>query len=823
MHLLLHACLGLLYSHQILFCSAATDTLSHGRELAKDDRLVSANGKFALGFFQTGSKSHNNTYLGIWFNKVPELTPVWTANQDKPISSQASPHLTISSDGNLIILAQSTVLWSTQANLTTNDTIVTLLNSGNLVLQNSSNSSHTFWESFDYPTDTALSGAKLGWNKITGLNRQLVSRKNSVDQASGIYSAGMDSNGIGFQMWNSSVVYWSSGTWNGKFFSSEPEMVAGSSVVNYTYFKSDQESYFIYTVLDENMIMANVLGVSGQRMMRIWTGQNWIMLGTIPKSDKCEIYATCGPFTICSNNAHTLCSCMKGFSIKSPEDWELEDTSGGCIRNTPLNCGGENTNNVGIADKFYTMPGVRLPPNGKEIVSSANADECAQVCLSNCSCTAYSYGKGGCSIWQDILINVATDYNNGETLSVRLAAKEVLSGKTKRSVGKIFGAIGPSILTMGFIIIIVTLMRRKGKLSCYKVDDGQGGVGIISYKYVDLQRATKNFSEKLGGGSFGSVFKGCLPDSSTIAVKRLDGARQGDKQFRAEVSSIGVIQHINLVKLTGFCCDGDRRLLVYEYMANNSLDAHLFGSNNTYLDWGIRCQIALGVARGLAYLHHSCHDCIIHCDIKPENILLDASFLPKIADFGMAKFLGRDFSRVVTTMRGTFGYLAPEWISGTAITPKVDVYGYGMVLLEIISGRRNWRVKLPSNDDQEGNFSTLVSHKIDDDERNLSVDLTHNHDDYAGNFPVQAFHKLHHGNIESLADPRLKGDVNLEEVERLCKVACWCIQDNEFDRPYMNEVVQFLEGTLKPDMPPMPKLLYRIAGFSFHDNLDADI
>ena len=215
---------------------------------------------------------------------------------------------------------------------------------------------------------------------------------------------------------------------------------------------------------------------------------------------------------------------------------------------------------------------------------------------------------------------------------------------------------------------------------------------VFLQSHADLQRAAKNFSEKLGGGGFGSVFKGCLGDSFTmVAVKRLDGNHQGEKQFRAEVSSIGIIQHINLVKLIGFCCEGDKRLLVYEYMPKHSLDVLLLkkASSDTVLDWSLRYQIAVGVARGLAYLHTGCRECIIHCDIKPENILLDAAFVPKIADFGMAKVLGREFSHAITTMRGTIGYLAPEWIGGEAVTSKVDVYSYGMVLFELISGRRN--------------------------------------------------------------------------------------------------------------------------------------
>uniref|UniRef100_A0A8R7P3G1 non-specific serine/threonine protein kinase n=1 Tax=Triticum urartu TaxID=4572 RepID=A0A8R7P3G1_TRIUA len=327
-----------------------------------------------------------------------------------------------------------------------------------------------------------------------------------------------------------------------------------------------------------------------------------------------------------------------------------------------------------------------------------------------------------------------------------------------------------------------------GLLPLYYVNQGSVG-GIIAFKYTDLVRATKNFYEKLGVGCFGSVYKGVLSDSKTIvAVKRLDGAHQGEKQFRAEVSSVGLIQCIKLVKLIGFCCAGDHRLLVYEHMLNGSLDGHLFKKSNAnivVLNWNIRCQIALGVARGLCYLHQGCRECIIHCDIKPENILLDESFFPKIADFGLAAFMGRDFSRVMTTFRGTAGYLAPEWLTGVAITPKIDVYGFGMVLLEIISGRRNSPIEIPYN-------------------TRSSSTRYQNVEEY---FPVQAISKLHGGDVKSLVDPWLDGDFNLEEAERICKVACWCIQDNEFDRPTMGEVVRILEGLQEINMPPMLRLL----------------
>ncbi|KAK3162696.1 hypothetical protein QOZ80_1BG0092590 [Eleusine coracana subsp. coracana] len=312
--------------------------------------------------------------------------------------------------------------------------------------------------------------------------------------------------------------------------------------------------------------------------------------------------------------------------------------------------------------------------------------------------------------------------------------------------------------------------HRRRKINGTTIADGS----LTSFKYRDLQFLTKNFSERLGAGSFGSVFKGVLPGTTTVAVKKLEGFHQGEKQFRAEVSTIGNIQHINLIRLLGFCSEGAKRLLVYEYMPNGSLDKHLFGTNSITLNWKLRCQIAVGIARGLAYLHEECRDCIIHCDIKPQNILLDASFVPKLADFGLAKLLGRDFSRVLTSMRGTIGYLAPEWISGEAITTKADVFSYGMVLFEIISGKRN---------------------------------LDHTETSIKSFFPALVARKLLDGEVQTLFSPDLIDDANVQELEKTCKVACWCVQDKESSRPTMGHIVKILEGVVDVEMPPVPRYL----------------
>uniref|UniRef100_M8AXL9 Receptor-like serine/threonine-protein kinase n=1 Tax=Aegilops tauschii TaxID=37682 RepID=M8AXL9_AEGTA len=774
--------------------SATTDTISAAQPLAGGEKLVSGNGRGALGFFETGSDS--NWYMGIWFNTVPKLTPAWVANRDDPIKNITSLELTISGDGNLVILnrSSSSIIWSSQARATATDTIAVLLNTGNLVLQNSSsNPSDVFWQSFDYPTDTFLPGAKLGYDKVTGLNRRLVSWKNLIDPATGAYHEELDPSGLDqflLTPLNSSTPYWYSGVWNGQYFALMPEMSNGY-FMNFTFVDNDQEKYFMYTLHDETTVIRNYVDVSGQAKTNMWqeSSQNWVPMFAQPKA-QCDVYAVCGPSTICDDNTLPSCNCMKGFAVRSPKDWKLYDLTSGCLRNTPLDCSNRSTIST---DRFYPMPCVRLPQNDDHSKpAAASSGECAQICLGDCSCTAYSFVKGECSAWHGELLDWRqhqcsdSSSTNGETLYLRLAAKEFPSQQaSRRGKTNVILVISATVASLGLLaalVLLIIIWRNRTKLSGGTLKIAKGVNGIIAFRYADLQRATKSFSEKLGGGSFGSVFKGSLGDSTTIAVKRLDHANQGEKQFRAEVSSIGIIHHINLVRLIGFCCEGGRRLLVYEHMPNRSLDLHLFQSNAT-MPWHARYQIALGVARGLAYLHDSCQDCIIHCDIKPENILLDASFAPKIADFGMAKLLGRDFSRVLTTVRGTAGYLAPEWISGVAVTTKIDVYSYGMVLLEIISGRRNSWAPCSCGGD---------------------------HGVY---FPVNVAQKLLEGSdIGSLVDHMLHGDVNLDEAATACKVACWCIQDDEFDRPTMGEVVQILEGLSEISVPPMPRVLQAMSG-----------
>ncbi|XP_057852638.1 G-type lectin S-receptor-like serine/threonine-protein kinase At2g19130 [Cryptomeria japonica] len=211
-------------------------------------------------------------------------------------------------------------------------------------------------------------------------------------------------------------------------------------------------------------------------------------------------------------------------------------------------------------------------------------------------------------------------------------------------------------------------------------------------------------------------------------------------------------------------------MLVYEYLQNGSLNSFLSGKSkedDRVLDWNTRFGIALGTARGLYYLYEECRDCIIHCDIKPENILLNADFSSKVADFGLAKLVGRDFSTVLTTTRGTRGYLAPEWLTGMPITAKVDVYSFGMTLLEIISGRRN-------ND--------------------LSLQESQRY------FPTWAATQIQKGNAMGIVDERIADKADIEQVKRAAVVSILCIQKDENGRPSMAQVVRMLQGIIEGDM-----------------------
>ncbi|KAI4334047.1 hypothetical protein L6164_018785 [Bauhinia variegata] len=757
-----------LYAHP----SLGADKITSNQSLSGDQTIVSACGIFRLGFFKPSNSS--NYYVGMWYNKVSVQTIVWVANRDTPVSDTTAAKLTISG-GNLVLFNESQMpVWSTNLNSASSSSVeAVLLDSGNLVLRQDT-SSEFLWQSFDHPTHTWLPGGKLKLDTRTKQPNYLTSWKNSENPAPGLFSLELDPKETTSYLilWNKSQQYWSSGRWNGQIFSEVPEMM-GNRLYNTTFVSDSNESYFTYNMYNTSIMSRFVMDVSGKIKQFIWSeaSEQWTLIWSQPRR-QCEVYDLCGAFGSCDENSLTFCNCLTGFEPKLQNDWNLNDYSGGCQRKTQLQCESSNPSS-GKNDRFLAMSNMKLPQHSQS-VGVGNAGECETTCLSNCSCTAYAYDSNGCSIWSGDLLNLqqsSQDDSSGKTLYLKLAASEFSDSKGNKRI--VIGIVVGAVVVVGVLlaIFVFPMLRRRRR----KKATGLEGT-LMVFGYRDLRNATKNFSEKLGRGGFGSVFKGTLPDSSVIAVKKLESVGQGEKQFRAEVITIGTVQHVNLVRLRGFCSEGTKKLLVYDYMPNSSLDSHLFRQKNpNVLDWELRYQIALGTARGLNYLHDKCRDCIIHCDIKPENILLDADFRPKVADFGMAKLVGRDFSRVLTNMRGTRGYLAPEWLSGLAITSKADVYSYGMMLFELVSGRRNSEL---SEDGQVKFFPAL-----------------------AANIVSQG------GDVVSVLDPRLNGNADIEELTRMIKVASWCTQDEEAHRPAMGQVVQMLEGVLDVNLPPVPRAL----------------
>jgi len=286
---------------------------------------------------------------------------------------------------------------------------------------------------------------------------------------------------------------------------------------------------------------------------------------------------------------------------------------------------------------------------------------------------------------------------------------------------------------------------------------------------------THNLAEKLGKGGFGTVYKGQLPTGRGIAVKILDESKQSEQQFITEVATVGTTCHVNLVRLLGYCSQASIKALVYEYMENGSLERYIHGGRHDELDWKQLYSIALGTARGIAYLHDECRNRILHFDIKPHNVLLDANFSPKVADFGLAKIADREESHVSVANRGTLGYSAPEMWSRMygVVTDKSDVYSYGMLLMEMVGARQN-------------------------------IDF-HNKESRSSQFfyPEWAFKQVEKGQFENLR----KGNMSEEEqgiAKRLSLVGLWCIQFNASRRPPMSEVIQMLEGNADISLPPCP-------------------
>ena len=338
---------------------------------------------------------------------------------------------------------------------------------------------------------------------------------------------------------------------------------------------------------------------------------------------------------------------------------------------------------------------------------------------------------------------------------------------------KIFSFFTYTGVILGFFVLVFVIIilhrvyrsnesKRENIVRIEKFLEDYKALKPSRYSYNDIKKLTNHFKEKLGQGGYGTVYKGKLSNEVLVAIKILNDSKGNGEEFINEVGTIGRIHHVNVVRLVGFCADGVKRALIYEFLPNESLEKFIFSTSvETYsLGWEKLQDIAIGIAKGIEYLHQGCDQRILHFDIKPHNILLDENFNPKISDFGLAKLCSKDQSAVsMTIARGTMGYIAPEVLSrnfGNA-SYKSDVYSFGMLLLEMVGGRKNIDVTVETNQVY---------------------------------FPEWVYNQLDQGEDVHI---RIEEEGDIKIAKKLTIVGLWCIQWYPIDRPSMKVVVQMLE------------------------------
>ncbi|KAK1410560.1 hypothetical protein QVD17_37097 [Tagetes erecta] len=402
---------------------------------------------------------------------------------------------------------------------------------------------------------------------------------------------------------------------------------------------------------------------------------------------------------------------------------------------------------------------------------------CLQVAYANIrSCTTdVTDGRGvdsGCFM----RYSASPFFDNNKTIDITPFLREGGSSKKGAVIGGVLGGVGVLIM---FLIALLLWYRRSKRTTPIDSLNGATLQGPKEYSYTDLKKATKDFKDenKLGEGGFGDVYKGIVKGGNTVAVKKLAiGSITARDNFDTEVRVISNVHHRNLIRLLGCCSKGPELLLVLEYMPNGSLEKYLYGEKLGSLNWKQRYDIIFGMARGLAYLHEQYHVTIIHRDIKPSNILLDNDFQPKIADFGLARLLPEDQTHISTRFGGTLGYTAPEYAIHGQLSEKVDTYSFGMVVLEIVTGKR----------------CTDVPNESVGEEYLLERAWNH----YESSIHLKL--------VDDSLDP---AEYREEDIKKIIEIALMCTQSPVSMRPTMSEVVMLLSDRSRVQNPPTRKNL----------------
>ncbi|PPR99013.1 hypothetical protein GOBAR_AA21653 [Gossypium barbadense] len=733
----------LLHLYYCLCCLSfgnAFDTITSSTPINDSQALVSNNGVFRLGFFSLSS-STDHRYVGIWYNNrgVLEESVIWIANRNKPLKDDSGVFM-VSDDGNLVVSdGQNQTLWSSNVrNPRGVDVSAQILDTGNLVLKANGN---TVWESFWEPLNVFVPMMRLSTNVRTGEKVELTSWKSSSDPSTGSFTSGLQPLAIPQNfVWNNTKPYWRSGPWNGHSFTGIPNM--NSFVLNGLSLVNDNQGIFYLTLafFNSSYLSYVYLDPQGITRQRFWDDEkgNWTTYDS-PAETECALYGTCGAFGICNSQKPSICSCIKvsfrlslypnlGKNVFRFFEWIFGPVSG-------CGPGSNKTSQLQITTR-----------------TNSKCSESGNSCF-------LKYKPYGHFDTGKVPGEAVMPKHNKSSSRVCANCRGSLRGCATKAIGSFVPkVIDFRLVNVGEEILkIVTCWCLRPKLAAFAAP------------------------KAAAFGTFGVLGK--LLDGKEIAVKRLSSVSgQGFEEFANEVLVISKLQHRNLVRLLGCCIEREEKMLVYEYMPNKSLDAFLFDSTKRkLLDWKNRFNIIKGISRGLLYLHQDSRLRIIHRDLKASNILLDEEMNPKISDFGMARIFGGNENQANTRrIVGTYGYMAPEYVFRGHFSEKSDVFSYGVLLLEIISGRRN-----TSFYNNEHFFSLLG---------------------YAWKLWIE-------DNILALADTELVSKQCChQELLRCIHVGLLCVQEQANNRPSMSMVISMLNSEitdlLSPTQPAFTAAFY---------------